>query len=294
MSRKIDLMIIDPQNSFCKVVPPEDQQKLHDGELCVPGAWDSICRVGNMVERLGKKLNAIRVTLDSHHPFHIAHPTWFKDNSGNPPPYFTIMKNWNGAIAGSHAPDYSNSVEYSCTIPAMTKWTLDYLKALEDGKRYPHCVWPNHCEIGTPGHNVIAPLYDALRSWAISTQSTIDFVTKGSNVKTEHFSAVRSEVFDPDDLTTQLNTDFITSFMEADEILLSGEALSHCLANTVRDIANEFTVGSLGDNDEFIRKCVLLTDASDNVPYFEKLGEDFVKEMVSRGMKTSTTTDYLN
>jgi nicotinamidase-related amidase len=295
MPRKIDLMIIDPQNSFCKVVEAAEQQILHDGELCVPGAWDSMCRVGKMIDRVGRKVDNIRVTLDSHHPIHIAHPTWFKDSDGNPPPFFTIMRNEKGTIIGSHAPDYTNAVEYLCTIPAVTQWTLDYLKALEDGNRYPHCIWPNHCEIGTPGHNIVSPLYDALRNWALDTQSTVDFVTKGSNFKVEHFSAVRSEVFDPDDLTTQLNTDFIGQFMEADEIILTGEEWTYCVANTIRDIANEFVgSGSLGDNDEFIRKCVLLTDGTDYLPHREDAAKEFTDEMVARGMKVSTTVDYLN
>jgi hypothetical protein len=61
------------------------------------------------------------------------------------------------------------------------------------------------------------------------------------------------------------------------------------LANTVRDIANEF----VKDNDSFIRKCILLKDATSDVPGFESYGETFVKEMVARGMKITTTKDYL-
>ena len=64
-------------------------------------------------------------------------------------------------------------------------------------------------------------------------------------------------------------------------------ALSHCVANTVRDIANEF-----GD-DSYVKKLVLLTDASSSVTGFESMGDDFVREMVARGMQTSTTVDFL-
>ena len=38
---------------------------------------------------------------------------------------------------------------------------------------------------------------------------------------------------------------------------------------------------------------VLCTDGSSSVPGFEKLGDDFVREMVAKGMQTSTTTDIL-
>jgi hypothetical protein len=66
----------------------------------------------------------------------------------------------------------------------------------------------------------------------------------------------------------------------------AGEARSHCLANTVLDIANNF-------GEENIKKMVLLEDGTSDVPGFENLGEDFVKEMKGRGMRISTTVDYL-
>jgi nicotinamidase-related amidase len=75
--------------------------------------------------------------------------------------------------------------------------------------------------------------------------------------------------------------------MEGDEILLAGEAGSHCLANTVSDMADSF-----GD-DSFISKCVLLTDGTSPVPGFDQLQTDFVAKMTKRGMKTITTVDYL-
>jgi hypothetical protein len=38
---------------------------------------------------------------------------------------------------------------------------------------------------------------------------------------------------------------------------------------------------------------VLLKDASSNVGNFEAYGEKFVNEMTARGMKVSTTVEYL-
>jgi hypothetical protein len=36
-------------------------------------------RVAQLVNRLGKKLDAISVTMDSHQRLHIAHAVWYKD-----------------------------------------------------------------------------------------------------------------------------------------------------------------------------------------------------------------------
>ena len=114
----------------------------------------------------------------------------------------------------------------------------------------------------------------------------VDYVTKGSNFWTEHYSAVQADVPDPNDPDTMLNTRLIETLERADIILLAGEARSHCLANTVRDIADNF-------GEENIKKMVLLSDATSDVPGFENLGESFVDEMVKRGMQISTTIDFL-
>lgn len=291
MPQSIHLLIIDPQNSFCKVVDPAKQQEIHDGELCVPGAWEDMERVAALINRLGKKLDDIHVTMDSHHLLHIAHPIWFRDSKGNEPGPFTLMREENGQIIGTafdaNGQPYDLPDPFTTKRPTFLKWTLEYLRGLSASGRYPHCIWPPHCLIGTPGHNIVAPLEDALLNWCVETHAYVDFVTKGSNFRVEHFSAVQAEYPDPEDPTTQLNSDFISTVMEADIILLAGEASSHCLANTVRDMANSF-----GD-DSFISKCVLLTDGTSPVPNFENLADDFVKEMTGRGMKQATCADFL-
>jgi hypothetical protein len=66
---------------------------------------------------------------------------------------------------------------------------------------------------------------------------------------------------------------------------LTGQALSHCLANTTRDIAKGFGDKSL------ISKFTLLQGASSNVPGFEFMGEDFVKELAADGMKIDQHVD---
>lgn len=291
MSRKIDLVIIDPQNSFCKVVDPTQQQAIHDGELCVTGAWDDMLRVANVVNRIGDKLNDIHVTLDSHHLLHIAHPIWFKDSAGNQPLPFTLMREESGSIIGSRFDANGNQHdvgEYTTFLPSVFRRTVEYLKALRTNNRYPHCIWPPHCLIGSNGHNVVQSLFEALFNWEQrNTGCFVDYVTKGSNPFVEHFSAVKAEVVDPDDPTTQMNTDLVSMLMGADEVVFCGEAGSHCLANTVRDIADSFK------DDSFIKKCVLLTDGTSPVPGFEAFQTKFVSDMTARGMKTTTCADYL-
>jgi nicotinamidase-related amidase len=263
MPKRVHLLVIDPQNDFCDP----------NGSLYVPGADGDMDRLAALVGKLKSKLAAIHVTLDSHRRVDISHPIWFRDERGRPPAPFTVV-----------APADLESGRWSTTLPSAHDRTLAYLRALEAGRRYPHVVWPYHCLIGDEGHNVWPKLAGALHEWE-ERFATVDFVTKGSNPWTEHFSAVQAEVPDPADPTTQLNTELVATLEQADVVLLAGEALSHCLANTVRDVATGFA------DPRYVGKLVLLTDASSNVPGFEPYGEALVRDMTAKGMRTATTAD---
>jgi len=264
--RKIHLVVIDPQFDFCNP----------NGSLFVPGAENDMDRLALMVHRLKSKLHDIHVTLDSHRKVDISHPIWWKDSSGNHPAPFTMVT----------AADLKSGT-WTTTRPSDYKRTLLYLEALASGGRYPHVIWPEHCLIGSEGATVDKRLFEATQEWA-SQFAMVDYVTKGSNPYTEHFSAIQAEVPDPEDPSTQVNTAFVNTLEEADEILLAGEALSHCMANTVRDIAANFS------DPKYVQKLVLLTDASSNVPTFDQFGTDFVRDLTAMGMRTATTTDYLS
>lgn len=273
----VELVVIDPQNSFCKNVPAADQQTLHDGELCVPGAAADMDRLAIFVKKWGRKLSDISITLDSHHPVDVAHPCFWRDSFGKNPSPFTIIS----------AADVTSG-KWLPSIPSkeLKQRVLQYVTDLENGKRYPLCIWPPHCLIGSPGHNVYASLFDALYQWEVSNFMTLTTVTKGSNPYTEHYSAVKAEVPDPTDPTTQINTGFIEKLKKCDLILASGEALNFCLANTFQDIADAF-----GD-DSYVKKLVLLRDATSSVPGFQALEDNFLKNMTARGMQMTTTIDF--
>lgn len=266
MANKAHLIVIDPQNDFCDP----------NGALFVTGADKDMDRLSVMVDRLKDKLADIHVTLDSHQLIHIAHPIFWKNSTGAHPNPFTIIT----------ASDVRTGA-WTPTKPGLYKRALAYVESLETNKRYPLCVWPPHCLIGSWGHGVQPALYKSLMAWAEKRFGSIDYVTKGSNILTEHYSAIQADVPDPTDPGTQINTNFLQTVNEADLVLLAGEAGSHCLANTGRDMVNYFP------DDSFVNKLVLLTDATSPVPGFEKNQDDFIKEMVARGMKTTTTKDFL-
>jgi nicotinamidase-related amidase len=126
----------------------------------------------------------------------------------------------------------------------------------------------------------------ALDVWEKKRYGVVDYVTKGSNIFTEHYSGVQADVPDPEDSTTQLNMGLIQVLENADVILLSGQALSHCVANTARDIFKNF-------GSESLKKITVIIDTTSSVPGFEKMGEDFVEEAKALGVKFEKSTDIV-
>lgn len=289
--QKIHLLAIDCQQDFCK--PPNESlaKKLRaanggnttpeidfiekGGALFVSGADQDMVRLADMINRLVGKLDELHFTLDSHNEIHIAHPIFWVDSKGNHPPPFTCITE----------DDVAKGV-WNTTNPAARNRALEYVRTLKANKRYILCIWPTHCVISTVGSTIVPCVNNAISNWCKTRFKKVDYLVKGSNPFTEHYSAVKADVIDNSDPTTMLNTNLLNILSTADIILIAGEALSHCVANTIKDVADNF-------GEENVKKFVLLEDCCSNVGGFEKFGSDFVSEMTKRGMKIAKSTDYL-
>lgn len=262
--KKTHLILIDPQNDFC------DKK----GSLFVAGADQDMVRLAPFITKNQNRFAEIHCTLDSHDPVHIAHPRFWRNSKGQQPNPFTMIT----------ADDVKNGV-WAAFDPQLQVRAQAYVDTLAKNKRYVLVIWPPHCLIGSWGAGVVPAVHNALSEWASNSFNRVNWLTKGSNFMTEHYSAIMADVPDDNDTSTKINTGFIDTVVDADEIILSGEALSHCVANTVTDLANNF-------GDDNIKKLVLLEDTTSNVTGFEKMGQDFVMAMVKRGMRVIKTTDY--
>ncbi len=254
------LLLIDPQADFCH----------EDGALAVPGAPADTQRTAAFVARHAAALDEIHVTLDSHHPVDISHPSWWRDAAGQPPAPFTVIS----------AADM-DAGRWTTALPARASRTRAYLHALAAGGHPAHVVWPEHCIVGTPGHAIAAPLRGPLAAWARARHHQLQIWRKGENPWSEHFSAVRAAVPVPDDPTTHDNTDLISSLDDCDRIYVAGQALSHCVAATVGDL--------IALAPRLAPRIVLLTDAASPVAGFSAAAEDFVAALRAAGGHTATT-----
>ena len=279
---KIHLVIIDPQRDF---------MDSPDSALPVTGANDDMSRLATFIGRVGRKFEDIHVTLDSHRIIDIAHPAMWQNQDGQPPSPFTIIsaedirsKLWLPRNANAKPQDLDGK-----TIGEYARW---YAEQLEANAKYPLMIWPPHCLIGTPGHNVHPELMASLLDWEAKRFASVDFVTKGTNVWTEHYGALQAEVPMASDPDSGLKTQFLEILASADIVVVAGEALSHCVKSTVTQIADNIGV-------EHVKKFYILTDCTSPVaqppggPDFPAIAQAWLKEMEGRGMTLTTSTTFL-
>lgn len=277
MALKLHVVSIDQQKDFT-------QKGM---ALVVPGGDENAKRGSLLIERLAPKITEIHVTMDSHHKLDISHPMWWLTDSGQHPGPITQVTVDDKDVFHFH--DLINNTKTTGRTAALSskERTVKYIRALTANGRYPHTIWPYHCLIGSEGHNLAPEIFGSISYWAEKRHAMPNVVTKGSNPWTEHFSAIKAEVPDPEDPSTQINRPLVESIESADIVVWMGEALSHCLANTFRD-----TVANFKD-PSFIRKQYLCMDATSNVAGFDKYGDDFLSEMKAKGLNLTTTTDFL-
>lgn len=280
MHRHIHLLIIDPQNDFCDLPAswwgrdPASGAPLAPA-LPVAGAHADMQRLARLIGQGAGGIDGISVTLDTHHHIDIAHPTFWQRAGGEPVAPFTEIR-----------AAQVRSGEFAPRDPAAAERALHYLEKLEASGRYTLMVWPVHCEMGSWGNNVHADVKAACNAWEERHQRNINAVVKGTNMWTEHYSAVQAEVVDPNDESTQLNRELIGRLARADRVFIAGEAGSHCVKATVEHVVENFDPRNLG------RLC-LITDCMSPVAGFGSHQQRFLDAMHAHGLQLATAADVL-
>ncbi|CAM9468484.1 unnamed protein product [Pylaiella littoralis] len=253
------LMIVDPQVDF------------HEGgSLAVPGALDDAERIAHFIANHLNDIDELVVTLDSHHRLDIAHPMFWTDGSGSGshPAPFTLIT--------------SEDIQQGTWVPVQgehKEHCLEYTRQLEKGGKFTLCVWPEHCLIGTPGHSVHPVVNEAIQEWAVARRTGVTYVHKGQHPLTEHYSCFAAEVPVQGDEANDKGRAVLAKLCARDRVLVCGQASSHCVNFSARDLAAAWkrtTTGAL--EDEIARRrmgsLVLLKDGMSPVPGFEVGGQN--------------------
>jgi len=279
---------------------------INPGKLFVPGAWEAMERAADMLVRIVDRVDDIFVFLDAHQIVDQGHPVWFKDRNGNEAAPFTNLEPTpDGQHVQGHTfdPANGNRIElgqFTTIIPSLMhqggvtgEGSLGYLKALHAKGRYPHTIWPVHMEIGAIGTIIVPKMMNALRLWQ-QRFAVVNFISKGANIHTEHYSGIVSEVSDPEDETTQLNEEVVTAMAGADIIGWLGIAENFCLANTVVDTADTFCDPNKPFSDpDLIKRMTLITDGTAAVPGLNHLTDAFYAKMRPLGMQECKCAEFL-
>lgn len=228
------LIAIDVQNDF---------MDIPFATLGVTGATQDAQRIADFVSKLNP--DTIFASLDSHYGLDISHPAWWTNADGSFVNPFTLIT--------------TNDIQNGKYVPRVDPTgSLKYVQALESNGEFSHFIWPEHCLIGSTGHALYPVFFDSLNQWMKKNLKWVNFINKGVNPYTEHFGIFRANVPMNSDPSTQVNQGVFQTLNAHDTIYLVGEARTHCVANSLRQM--------LQIAPQLASKIVVLEDCMSNVP----------------------------
>src|SRR5579885_2371312 len=268
---RIAVVLVDYQHDF---VDPT-------GTLAVPGAQADVARFLSWFYASAPKITSIYASLDTHLPFQIFYSAWWQDpRTGEHPQPFT--------------PITAEDIKQKRWIPVLEpEWSVHYVRQLAEQARKDLMIWPYHTMEGTQGRMLVAPISEAIawHSAARATQPT--YITKGLTPRTEFYGIFGAEVPDPADPTSALNTTLLDVVMRHDRVYIAGEARSHCVLETERQL-----IGHLSDRPELIKRLHFLTDCTSSVQHpaidFDALAEQELALMQQQGAQLVSSRETLD
>ena len=228
---RICLLLIDIQNTFC----------LPEFELFVPGAIADNQRLCEFIYRNLGNITEICATLDTHQPLQIFHPAfWVNDQGEHPAPATQIYLDdidqgtWRINPAISHyLPHYTDA--------DLQVYGRYYVEQLATKEKLDLIIWPYHSMLGGIGHALVSGVEEALFFHGMARQTQPRLELKGRHPLTENYSVLAAEVTenhlghrfnDPD----RPDVDLIEHLLGFDQVIIAGQAKSHCVAWTIADL----------------------------------------------------------
>jgi nicotinamidase-related amidase len=289
--KRVALLLIDVQNTFC----------LPEFELFVAGrsgrgAVEDTTRIAELLYRHLDRVTQVIATLDTHSAAQIFHPVFWLDADGRHPAPHTVIRvedveRGRYRVNPALAPLVSSRRDFDLAL-----WGRSYARQLADGGKYPLVVWPYHSMLGGIGHAMASLVEEAVFFHSIARQSPARMEIKGRHPLTENYSALRPEVA-RDDLGQPLvpeNRALVEHLLAFDEILVAGQAKSHCVAWTVTDLLAEIRAR----DEALAAKVILLDDCASAVVVpgvvdFTDDAEAAYARFAAAGMRRVTSADWI-
>jgi nicotinamidase-related amidase len=214
------LLIIDPQKDFTDV--NDDDYK---GTMSVTGAAEDYKRIIKFIETNENAIDEIHVTLDTHTPNHIGHPSYWKtvsidsngvaktyplDNGGYDTMMFILSLN-NGENGNLSTPRImatkdNRSIQVTPSDSKLTDYTIKYLQALAEKQKQSAFIWDKHCIEGSKGHEIADSLKQKLDAVQNKQKIKVKYHIKGQNNLAEMYSIFSAEVPVPDNISDEIKS----------------------------------------------------------------------------------------
>jgi nicotinamidase-related amidase len=230
---RIRLLLVDEQKDFCF---PEGS--LYVGGRSGSGAMDDSDRLARFVYQNLGAISEITCTMDTHYPYQVFSPAFWRDETGAPPsPHREVGAE--EVRSGKLVPD-----------PELAAWASRgdrdwlarqlafYCDELERGGKYKLYLWPIHCILGSDGHALAGVIQEARMFHAYVRRAPNGVEIKGGHTLTENYSVL------------------VDALLAEDVLVVAGQAASHCVRFTLEDL-----LGEIRRRDASLaRKLYLLTD----------------------------------
>jgi nicotinamidase-related amidase len=171
------------------------------GSLYVPGAEDDMYMIGGLIDEA--PIDRILLSQDSHSPNSLFFPfSWIAKNGQDSPSEFYQIR---------EDDEYTISPELLAVSPKMERKPTPY-------------IWPIHCVVGSIGESLHEEISSAIFTHSCKTGLDPIFIKKGQDRYEEEYG---------------IPVDKLDQYMAIyDKIIIVGEAKSHCVLETIKNILN--------------------------------------------------------
>lgn len=223
------------------------QDFMDNGALGVPGAHGDVERMTRFIYNNMDKISNIAVSIDTHTPHQIFHPCWWIDENGNnPAPYTPITLS------------DLDSGKWRAVINPMA--SRDYVEHLEKDGKKTLCVWSYHCIQGTTGCALENQFSNMIYFHSVAKRYAFQPIVKGQDPLSEMYGIIKPEY----DTKGYINIKFLNKIEQYDKIVIAGEAKSHCVMESIKQILEHYET-----RPEVTKKIYILDDCMSIIPGFE-------------------------
>ena len=309
--RKVHVLAIDEQDDFNK-----PQGSLFVAGRSGRGAIDDDVRFAQFIYRNLDVITDMTFTLDTHFAFQIFFANFWVNQAGEQlSEHSLIVLSEDGKYLNNMGLDGTLLNERVAPNPAVTQlatnsdnypWLMKqchhYCRKLAEEGNYTLYLWPFHCIMGSSGYKLSGVMHEASLFHALARRTQTNREVKGGNPLTENYSIFRPEVltrFDGKPLG-QKNTRLVQTLLDADVVVIGGQAASHCVKSSIDDFLTEIRL----KDESLVQRVYVLGDCMSAVTVpdgsggfavdFTPQAEEALIKFADAGMHVVNSTDPID